>query len=963
MTDQPLTVVGIGASAGGLEAFHGFFQNMPADNGMAFVVLLHLPGNRKSLLPEILSRWASMPVIEARGGELVEPNHIYVPLPGAIVTLDHGHLNVQVPGEDAPRELRPIDGFFDSLAIGLRENAVGIVLSGTGSDGALGLKAIKECGGLTIAQGADGNSPQHGGMPLGAIATGAVDLIAPVEAIPSHLLRLKGGRGPDDELTQPPPDRVKASRLAICAILRSRLAHDFSGYKEQTFLRRVWRRMRVLNIDQPEDYVERLERDPDEVLLLFRDLLIRVTSFFRDHAAFEVLERVVMPRLFADKHADGTVRVWVPGCATGEEAYSLAILLRERMDRLQSPPKVQVFGTDIDEPAIATARLGRYPKALLEGLSSERRERFFRQDLTGYVVTKEIRDLCTFSPHSIVRDPPFSRMNMVSCRNLLIYMDIGLQSDIIRAFHYSLVPNGVLLLGSSETITRQEELFEPLDKATRIFLRGDIQSPRMPVPYKSSGLPVPRQFTRREGSSPGWPTATTRVENEPPSADRYGQSNGDDGQNRGKPGLGGLLARIRQKLSGNAAREVERLRRGLAATSRQLQSLTEEHQAAVEELRSANEELHSVNEELQSTNEELETSKEEIQSVNEELQTANSQLSENVSETDRANSDLRNLFASTEIATIFLDRHLIIRSFTPAVANIYNLIPTDQGRPLTDVVSQLRYDRLRGDVAEVLDTLRPLERRLVHNDAQSHYLMRILPYRAPDSTVSGILVTFIDVTSIVQAEQHQRLLVDELNHRVRNMLTVVVSLATQTLRRAPSVDAFAEAFLGRIHALTASYTLLSRQQWVSVSLRAVLAEETRPYAQRDLDNIVMEGPDVQLTPKAALALGMMFHELATNAVKHGALSTPEGHVAISWKLDAGENGQVLDLTWAEANGPPVHQPASHGFGTTLIERGFAHELSGRAVIEFDPRGLRVKLNAPAETTIVSQPANKKAAHA
>ena len=395
-----------------------------------------------------------------------------------------------------------------------------------------------------------------------------------------------------------------------------------------------------------------------------------------------------------------------------------------------------------------------------------------------------------------------------------------------------------------------------------------------------------------------------------------------------------------------AAPTLDQLQQDLVSTQEKLQSITEEHETALEELRSANEELHSVNEELQSTNEELETSKEEIQSVNEELHTVNARLSEKVDELDRANGDLRNLFTSTEIATIFLDRHLIIRNFTPAVGNIYNLIPSDQGRSLTDIVSQLRYDALAEDVNQVLQTLQPLERRATHKNGQTHYIMRILPYREPDSTVSGTIITFIDVTGIIQAEQHQRLLVDELNHRVKNMLTVVSSLASQTLRRSQTLDEFAVTFNGRVRALTASYTLLSNQNWLSVSLQEVLIEETKPYNDQNRSNFVMEGPKVRLKPAGALALGMAIHELATNAVKYGALSVPQGQVNIAWGLESVDGGQELVLNWREVNGPIVQPPRRRGFGTTLIERGFAHELSGRATLDFHPTGVHASLRAP-----------------
>ena len=357
---------------------------------------------------------------------------------------------------------------------------MGIILSGTGSDGALGMKAIRAFGGLTMAQSfTDGGSDsvQHyDGMPAGAIATGAVDLVSTVGDMPAHLMRLRGQK------LEPIPseadaEATEALRLRICRQLRAQIGHDFCNYKSKTFLRRVGRRMQVRDVATLSGYADLLDGDPAEALMLFRDLLIRVTSFFRDGEAFDVIERVVVPRLFAGRNADSTVRVWVPGCSTGEEAYSLAILLREHVDTLSSPPRVQIFATDIDEPAIGTARLGRYPSVLLDGMPLNRRERFFRHTESGFVVSKEIRDICTFSAHSLVRDPPFSRMDLVSCRNLLIYLDAELQAKVVPSFHYSLAPDGILILGISESTARHEDLFTPLDKPARIFLRRNVRSP------------------------------------------------------------------------------------------------------------------------------------------------------------------------------------------------------------------------------------------------------------------------------------------------------------------------------------------------------------------------------------------------------------------------------------------------------------------------------------------------------
>ena len=761
-------VIGIGASAGGINAFHSFFEQMPADCGMAFVMILHLPVHRKSMLIDILSRWTSMPVVEGADGTRIEPNHIYVPAPHAFVSLSDGRLAVELSAESSERQFRPIDGFFDSLGAAMHERAVGIVLSGTGSDGALGLKSIKEYGGLTIAQGSDGTSPQYGEMPARAIATGAVDIVAPVEQIPAQLIRFKQARVdlPKDGAGD---GGVEAVRLEICSILKAQLGHDFSGYRSQSFLRRVARRMQVVNARTVEDYTDRLRSDPAEIKFLFRDLLIQVTSFFRDQATFDVLASKVNPQLFEGKMADSTVRVWVPGCATGEEAYSLAILLREHLDLLSLRPKVQLFGTDIDESAISTARLGLYPKTLLDGLSDARRERFFTPlQGRGYCVAKEIRELCTFSPHDLTRDPPFSMMNLVSCRNLLIYMTPDLQARVLPIFHYSLTPGGFLLLGEAESVAHYADLFETVDKASRIFRRREGRSPELAVNWRQSPLAtIPR----------GDPQSTI---GRPASSVRLGAS--FERSAMARPfGYGGDQFRHLLEPLPPTAEAVTQVQSALKSVYEELRSLSEEHQTALEELRSSNEEL-------QSANEELETSKEELQSLNEELRTVNLRLTEKIDELDRNNSDLRNLFESTQIATVFLDRHLIIRSFTPAIAALYNLIPSDNGRPLTDIVSRLQYPSLREDVECVLSTMAPLERRVIRDDRTAHYVLRILPYRQPDGAVTGVLMTFLDVTNIVRAEEalveadvRKDVFLATLSHELRNPLAPI-RIAAQLLQ-------------------------------------------------------------------------------------------------------------------------------------------------------------------------------------
>jgi two-component system CheB/CheR fusion protein len=883
MQPNKFIIVGIGASAGGLEAFRSFFASMPPDSGMAFVMILHLPADRKSLLPEILARWTSMRVLTGTDGTVIEPNCVYVPPPHAIVTLDDGRLGVEMPAPEDAKSYYPINAFFGSLGGSLREWAVGIVLSGTGSDGALGLKAIKECGGLTIAQGSDGTKPQYAEMPAVAIATGTVDLVASVDEIPRHLLRIKE----QQESLEQDDDRarVNAARLEICAILRAQLGHDFSGYRDKTFLRRVQRRMQVLELARLEDYVVRLGSDREEVDLLFRDLLIRVTSFFRDEATFELLEMKIIPLLFAGKEADSTVRIWVPGCATGEEAYSLAILMREHMDKLGGVPKVQIFATDIDAAAIATARAGRYPPVLLEGLSPQRRKRFFIEALDGSVVSKDIRDLCTFSTHNLIRDPPFSRMDMVSCRNLLIYMDTALQAAVLPSFHYSLAHGGILLLGASESAAQHGDLFEPLDKTSRIFRKRDVKSPALHLSLpETAAVQNPRPLVDRAvaGAAASRPLSLRGLKLATVSAKSPGT-----GAGRLNEWIGALFPH---------AQRLARSENDLSNTQEELQSLSEEHQTALEELRSTNEELHSVNEEMQSTNEELETSKEELQSLNEELHTVNLRLTEKVDELAQANSDLRNLFESTEVATIFLDRHLIIRSFTPAIGALYNLIPSDAGRPLTDIVSRLAYDSMAEDVTRVLETLRPLERQIGRLDHAAHYIMRILPYREPDSTVSGVLVTFVDVSSIVEAEAALReadlrkdVFLATLSHELRNPLAPIrtaarllegARLAPEDLMRVQGIISRQVAHLSSLLDDLLDVSRITRGAFVLkrelVDIRGLLeeaVESAQPAIDAKRHTLLVEIPDSPVIMDVdPVRITQVVSNLLTNAAKY----TPVG---------------------------------------------------------------------------------------
>jgi len=1015
-----LPIVGIGASAGGVEALEAFFRAMPADNGMGFVIVTHLPPDRDSLLAEIIGRACHVPVVNARDGQLVEAHHVYVLPPSAILTIGAGRLRLRQLAA-GNRERAPIDVFFTSLAEDHGERAIGVVLSGGGSDGTLGLKAIKENGGLTVAQGTNLTRPRFADMPANAVAAGFVDLVLPVEEIPQRIIDYVRNWGAFEA------ERPEDALNKIHTLLLTRTGHDFSQYKDPTFQRRVQRRMQVVQTTNLEDYIGRLQEDSDEVGALFRDLLIGVTDFFRDAEAFLALETLVIPRLFEGRGADDEVRVWIAGCATGEEAYSIAILLREHMDSIGAWPKVQIFATDIDDTAMTVARKARYPETLINEVSPERLKRFFLREGATYHVVKELREMCIFSNHSVIRDPPFSRLDLISCRNLLIYLKPGLQGQVFPLFHYALRPGGYLFLGLSENIARYTDLFLPLDKTNRVFRRRDLVA-RPPVPSRPFRRHAGRSGTvwdtgRNEGlkrSGLLQKVAGTIVEHFAPAfviVDESGQAlhfsagTGKYLQAAAGPPNRDIVAMARQGLradlrallhlakqegrrvaseliavqvnggiqmislavepitEGNETaygvvfidrgpieteREradsetleskditVQQIEKELNETKERLQSTIEELETANEEFRSSNEELVSVNEELQSANEELETSKEELQSVNEELQTVNSELTAKIDELDRANSDLTNLFRSTKIATVFLDRDLVIRSFTPEVIKLFSLIPSDRGRPLTDIASRIDYPDLENDIRTVFAG-ESIERPVSLTSGQGHYLARILPYRT-ESVIDGVLLTFVDVTSIIAAKEQQKVLAAELSHRVKNSLAVVTSIAERTLPDGEPKD----DLIGRFHALGQTHELLSRGGWTEAPLRELVMRELAPHLAGDGSNAGVNGPPIMLKPQAALLLALVMHELTTNAAKYGALSSPGGHVNVAWAITGG-GPRHLELTWTEQGGAKIDALPNRGFGTELIERGIRFELEGEAELGVVDGGLHCRIVIPAD---------------
>ena len=479
---QPFPVVGIGASAGGLEAFESFFDAMPSDSGIAFVVVAHLDPTHISLLPELLQKHTEMQIFQVEDGMSVQRNTVYIIPPNRDLNLLNGQLQLRELKHPRGKNL-PIDSFFSSLAEDQGANAACIVLSGTGSDGTLGLRAIKGKGGLTIVQNEE--SARYDGMPQNAAATGLADFVLPPEQMPNELIsRIQNGSRRSSEpktFIQETPNSLQK----VFALLRTHTHHDFSLYKENTIIRRIERRIHLHHFYDIDTYLQYLQTSESEIGILFKELLIGVTSFFRDPLAFAKLKETLLDQL-RDKPADYTFRVWVPGCSTGEEAYSIAILLQECMEELSQYFQVQIFGTDIDEEAIDTARKGLYPASITDAVEFNRLARFFHRGQEGYQIQKSIREILVFATQSVIRDPPFTKLDLLSCRNLMIYFNNDLQQKILPIFHYSLKPGGTMFLGSSETIGSTINLHTTIDKKWKIFTRN----PQTSALYRKPDFPV-----------------------------------------------------------------------------------------------------------------------------------------------------------------------------------------------------------------------------------------------------------------------------------------------------------------------------------------------------------------------------------------------------------------------------------------------------------------------------------------
>ncbi len=873
--------VAIGASSGGLESLNVFFDHLPSNSGMAYIIIQHLDPTRKSLLAELLAKHTKMPVTEIKNKTELEPNTVYTIPPNKTLRVKNSTLLLSNITESSGKRTL-INTFFNSLAEDQKEKAIGIILSGTGNDGTEGLAMIKKAGGLTIVQ--DLKTSKYKGMPQCAISANAHDYILEPIEMPNCIMKTKPRKifhqHALTELTVPTEHQLKI----ILSLIHHQTGYDFLNYKTNTIIRRIHKRITTNQIHDIEDYISLLKNNTTEVTNLYNDFLIGVTTFFRDKEVFKKIEQKIIPQLLINAKQKKEIRIWVCGCSTGEEAYTLAMLCKEALDKNNSTARVTIFATDIDKQAIAIARNAYYSASIVANISQTRLALHFIKKEKGFQIKKEIRQMVVFANHNIISDPPFSKMDMITCRNLLIYLNSDLQKKIIPIFHYSLNNDGALILGKSESLGDFENSFSIFDSKLKIYNKKSIS---IPLKYNAiqnlqfidkNNYSIEKAKTTMSSKKINMSSITDKIllENYAPPSIIVDEKNnaiyysGNTSQyiespigetnlniiDNAKRGLKSHLELAIQKArASNQLVEIKNIdikvnnhfktinllikpiflkekelsalmvifenadklqssddinkpiikdsnkasataiEKELKITRDHLQTLIDELKTSNEDLQITNEEYQSSNEELQSANEELETSREELQSVNEELITVNTELSEKIEQLSQANDDLDNLLSSTELATVFLDRKLNIKRFTPAATKIFNLIPTDIDRPVTHLSSNILYKALAEDVKQVLKTLiiKSVEVQAID---KTWYYMRILPYRTAENIIEGVLITFIDITTQKKTENKLKNVNENLNMVIDHLPIVPYTCVASNNIKITYVGASSEKVMG-----------------------------------------------------------------------------------------------------------------------------------------------------------------------
>ena len=945
-TEVAFPIVGIAASAGGLEAFTELLGHLPTDTGMAFVLIQHLDPNHKSFLAEILSRSTQMPVNQVQDGVAVEPNQVYVIPPNTKMVVSKGVL-VLSPREKVYGKYMPGDAFFTSLAVDRGYKAIAVVLSGADGDGSLGLMAIKAAGGMTYAQCED--RAKFDSMPNTAVATGNVDFVMPPQKIAEELANYSRSQFFNRRLplTKAEKSPGEGDALAtIFALLKSTTGVDFSEYKPATVNRRIQRRMVLYKVELLDDYAEHLQHNSAEVQALYEEMLIHVTSFFRDTEAFQKLKELVFPTITQNKSANAPIRIWVAGCSTGEEVYSIAMCLLEFLGDRVIPPPIQIFATDICQATISKARSGVYLENQMIDVSPERRSRFFiLQEGGSYRICKAIRELCIFARQDISRDPPFANLDLVTCRNVLIYLGESLQKKLLPIFHYSLNPTGFLMLGTSESTSRFSYLFDSVHKNSKIYAKKLTEKPPTlfftPSPYpavkQGEGQKVNERLSKRfdleretdqlilnhygpagvvvdeqmkilqvRGDiypylriAPGTPDLNLltmaragllvelrtaiyqaqlqnlsvrkeRVSIEPGARSTIVNIEVRPFQPRTVAAryflvvfeevlpTAGNFCTLNSEICTNCDLEPEnaRMREELAIANQartvaqsHLESLIHDQKNLNEDLKIANEEILSSNEELQSTNEELQTAKEEIQAANEELSTTNEELRSRYFEQSQLNNDLTNLLASIQIPVLMLAQDLKIRRFTPTAKKIFNLIPTDIGRPFSDIRSALDVSDLEQMIAEVMDTLNSKEQE-VQTLSGSWYNLRIHPYRTTENVIDGVVILLLDIDALKRSARTLESARNYAEAIVEAVPTPLVALNVD-LQVKKANRAFSETFqVSSSETANISLFELENGQWNIPILRRLL-EDVR-VSDVQLINFELDHLFEQIGPKTML---------------------------------------------------------------------------------------------------------------